>query len=88
MHAAAIRERRTIAIRPPDEAIVDRVLADFPGLKVERRDGYLIAPWHGREEGERVEVFAVRMRAETGCMVADRRIGRIVDLSQAVQKAG
>ena len=81
---AAIRDRMAVAVRPLDEAIVARVLAEFPGLKVERRDGYLIAPWHGREDGERGEAFAARLQAETGCLVADRRNGRIVDLVQKV----
>jgi hypothetical protein len=59
------------------------VLAEFPGLKIDRRDGYLIAPWHGQEDGERGEAFAARMQAETGCLVADRRNGRIVELRKA-----
>jgi hypothetical protein len=41
---AAIRDRLAVALRPLDEAAVARVLAGFPGLKVERRDGYLVAP--------------------------------------------
>jgi hypothetical protein len=59
------------------------VLAEFPGLKVERRDGYLIAPWHGREHARRGEAFAARMQAEAGCLIADRRNGRLVELGQA-----
>jgi hypothetical protein len=34
-----------VATRPLDDGTIARVLAEFPGLKVERRDGYLIAPW-------------------------------------------
>jgi hypothetical protein len=49
----AIPNRLAIAMRPLDAATVARVLAEFPGLKVERRDGYLIAPWHGREDADR-----------------------------------
>lgn len=80
---AAIRERRAVALRPLDPATVARVLAGFPGLKVEEREGYVIAPWHGREDGERGEAFAARIQAETGCLVADRRNGRIVELAVA-----
>ena len=58
------------------------MLAEFPGLMVERRDGYLIAPWHGREDGDRAEAFAARIQAETGCLVADRRNGRVVELGR------
>ncbi len=78
----AIHDRRAVAVRPLDAATVARVLAEFPGLKVEQRDGYLIAPWHGREDAERGEAFAERMRAETGCSVIDRRNGRIVELGR------
>jgi hypothetical protein len=58
------------------------VLAGFPGLKVGERDSCLIAPWQGREDGEREEAFAARLQAETGCLVADRQNGRIVDLNR------
>jgi hypothetical protein len=64
-----------------DDEVVTRVLASFPGLKVERRDGYLVAPWHGREDSERGEAFAARLQAETGCLVADRRNGRLLDFA-------
>jgi hypothetical protein len=80
---AAIRDRLAVAVRPLDQAIIARVLAGFPGLKVEERDSYLIAPWHGREDGERGEAFAAQLQAETGCLVADRRNGRIVELGRA-----
>jgi hypothetical protein len=47
-----------------------------------RRGGYLIARGYGLEDGERYEAFAARLQAETGCLVADRRNGRIVELGQ------
>ena len=83
LDTAAIQDRKAVALRPLDEAVIARVLAGFPGLKVERRDGYLVAPWYGREDGERGEAFAARMQSEIGCLVADRRNGRIVELEQA-----
>jgi hypothetical protein len=79
----ALRGCVAVATRPLDEATIARVLAEFPGLKVERCDGYLIAPWHGRQDAARGEVFAARLQAETGCLVADRRNGRIVELGRA-----
>jgi len=39
-------------------------------------------PWHGREDGERGEAFAARLQAETGCLVCDRRNGRIAELAR------
>jgi hypothetical protein len=50
-----------VALRPLDEEMVGRVLAEFPGLKLERRDGYLIAPWLGKDNGDRGEEFAAGM---------------------------
>jgi hypothetical protein len=45
-----------------DREAIARVLAGFPGIKIEERDGYVVAPWHGREDGERGEAFAARSR--------------------------
>ncbi len=84
----AIHDRIAVAVRPLDAATVARVLAEFPGLEVEQRDGYLVVPWHGREDAERGEVFAERIRNETGCSVVDRRNGRIVELGRLTGIAG
>lgn len=80
---AAIRDRQAVAMKPLDPSAVVRVLAGFPGLKIEERDGYVVVPWHGREDGERGEVFAAQLQAETGCLLADRRNGRLVELGRA-----
>jgi hypothetical protein len=87
LDAAAIRDCQAVALRPIDETTVSRVLAEFPGLEVERHGGYLIVPWHGREDAERGEAFAARIQAETGCLVADRRNGRIVELTRVDERA-
>ncbi len=83
---AAIANRLAIAVRALDDATVTRGLALFPGLKVEQRDGYVIVPWHGRDDGDRGEAFAARLQAETGCIVADRRNGRIIDLGRTMSE--
>lgn len=83
---AAIPNRVAIPLRRLDEEAVARVLAEFPGLEIQRCAGYVIAPWHGREDGERGEAFAARLQSETGCLVADRRNGRIVELQQRVSE--
>ncbi len=82
----AIPQLLAITIRQLVEEVIARVLAEFPGLEVDRRAGYSIAPWHGREDGERGDAFAGRMQAETGCLAADRRNGRIVELKQRVSE--
>ena len=79
---AAIRDRLAVTLKRLDDETVDRVLTEFPGLNVDRRDGFLIVPWYGREDGERGEAFATRIQAETGCLVADRRNGRIIELER------
>lgn len=58
---ATIRDRQTVAVKPLDPAVVARALAGSPGLKVEERAGYVVTPWHGREDGERGEAFAARL---------------------------
>ncbi|WP_165235227.1 hypothetical protein [Aquisphaera insulae] len=84
---AAICDRQAVAFQPLDSATVARALAGFPGLKIEECDGYVIAPWHGREDAERGEAFAARLQAETGCLVADRRNGRIIEMGQVAGRA-
>ena len=43
----AIRECAAVASSPLDDAVVRRVMAEFPGIRAEVRDGYLVLPWHG-----------------------------------------
>ena len=78
----AIRNRQAVALRPLDPATVACVLAGFLGLKVDERDCYPVVPWHGGEDGERGEDFAARLHTGTGCLVADRRSGRVVELER------
>jgi hypothetical protein len=78
----AVAEQLAIPVRRLDEETIARVLAEFPGLMIEQRAGYVVVPWHGRDDGERGEAFAARLQAETGCLVADRRNGRIVELKR------
>ena len=84
---SAIHECIGVALRPFDEVTIARALTEFPGLKVERRDGHLVAPWHGREDAERGEAFALQLQAVTGCLVADRWNGRIVELGRVVSES-
>jgi hypothetical protein len=74
---AAISNRVAIAVHALDGATVARVLAVFPGLKVEQGGGYVIAPWHGREDGDRGEAFPgrYRMPRRRPAERADRRMG-------------
>ena len=85
LNTDAIANRVAVVDQPLDEPTIARVLAEFPGLKIEQRDGYVIAPWHGKEDGDRGEAFAIRLQIETRCVVADRRNGRIVDLTRGAK---
>jgi hypothetical protein len=71
----ALQGCTAVALKPLDPDIVRRILAEFPVLEAEWRDGLVILRWHGMGDAKRAESFAARLQAETGCMVADRRNG-------------
>jgi len=75
----ALRECAAVATRPLDETTVRRVLAEFPGVKAERKDGYMVLPWHGLGSVDASEAFALRLHELTGCLIADRRNGRLIE---------
>ncbi|MGA2706099.1 MAG: hypothetical protein ABSH35_34095 [Isosphaeraceae bacterium] len=75
----ALRECAAVATRPLDETTVRRVLAEFPGVKAERKDGYMVLPWHGLGPVGVSEAFALRLHELTGCLIADRRNGRLIE---------
>ena len=78
----AIQGGVATAVRPLEEATVGRVIADFPGLKIERKDGYVVVPWHGLGQVAESEEFALRLMQATGCIAADRRNARLVSPAQ------
>ena len=75
----ALRECAAVATRPLDETTVRRVLAEFPGIKAECKDGYMVLPWHGLGPVGVSEAFALRLHELTGCLIADRRNGRLIE---------
>jgi len=75
----AIRECAAVATRPLDEASVRRTMAEFPGIKIQREAGCVILPWHGLGPIGPSEEFALRLQSLTGCLIADRRNGRLID---------
>ena len=75
----ALRGCAAVATRPLDDSMVRRVLAEFPDVKVERKDGYVVLPWHGLGSVEASEAFALRLHELTGCLIADRRNGRLIE---------
>ncbi len=75
----ALRECAAVATRPLDETTVSRVLAEFPGITAELKDGYIALPWHGLGPVGLSEAFALRLHDLTGCLIADRRNGRLIE---------
>jgi hypothetical protein len=82
----ALRGCVAVATRPLDDSIVRRVQAEFPDVKVERKDGYVVLPWHGLGSVEASEAFALRLHEMTGCLIADRRNGRLIEPQQFARK--
>jgi hypothetical protein len=74
----AIRDCVAVASKPLDAGIVRRLLAEFPGLKLEQKDGLVIVHWHGLGQVAQGEEFTLRLMQATGCIVADRRNGRLI----------
>ena len=75
----ALRLCAAVATKPLDETTVRRVVAEFPGIKAERKDGYVVLPWHGLGQMDVSEAFALRLHELTGCLIADRRNGRLIE---------
>lgn len=75
----AIRGGVAVAMRPLEESAVRTARAQFPTVAVEARDGYLILPWHGLGPTGSSEALARRLHELTGCLIADRRNGRLID---------
>lgn len=69
-----------LATRPIDEATVRRVMAEFPGVKADLKEGYVVLPWHGLGTVDQSEAFALCLQRLTGCLIADRRNGRLVEV--------
>jgi hypothetical protein len=84
LNPEALRECAAVAERPLDEKAVGRVMGEFPGIKVERKDGCIVIPWHGLGDAARSEAFALRLHELTGCLIADRRNGRLVEPERLV----
>lgn len=78
----AIQGGAAVATKPLDPGVVRRLLALFPDLEIEHKDGCVIVPWHGLGQVAQGEEFVLRLIHATGCLAADRRNGRLVAPSQ------
>ena len=79
---AGIPERRRTVLKPLEMDVVNRLLKELGGTdtegnptlggaRVRFEDGYVVVPWLGGWTNRISEEFALRMRRETGCLIAD-----------------
>ena len=87
---SAIRDRVMDLKRPLDMPVVSRLLAELgdvddrgcwtlDGEGVRFHDGTIVIPWQGGWINRVAEEFALRLNRETGCLIADREHGRVID---------
>jgi hypothetical protein len=90
---AITREGRAVVLKPLDMELVRRLLSELgesdrdgrwtlDGDDVTVHDGYVIVPWQGGWRNRIAEEFALRLEDQTGCVIADREHGRLVEPSQ------
>jgi hypothetical protein len=89
-------------IKPLDMRTVNRLLDQFGerntdgaptlgGWRVRVEGGCVVLPWKGGRTNRMAEEFALRLQRETGCILADREHGRLInpdDLAGEKKAAG
>jgi hypothetical protein len=86
-------DQRGDVTRSIDMLVVRKLLADLGGTdaqgvptldgwKVRFADGCVILPWIGGRTNRVTEEFAIRLHRETGCTLADREHGRVIEVQQ------
>src|SRR5262249_52350570 len=80
-------------LKPLERDVVDRLLKELGGTdaeghptlggaRVRFEDGYIVVPWLGGWTNRVSEEFALRMRKETGCLIADMGHRCVIDPEQ------
>jgi len=91
--SAVTRDGGAVVSKPLDMSAVHRLLVELghidahggwklDGDDVQFHDGYVVVPWQGGWRNLVAEEFALRLRQETGCKIADREHGRIIEPEQ------
>jgi hypothetical protein len=91
--AAITRDGGAVVLKPLDMSAVHRLLVELGQLDaqgewtlddgvVEFHDGYVVVPWQGGWRNLVAEELALRLQQETGCLIADREHGRVVEPAQ------
>ncbi len=84
-------DRAGLVSRPLDMRVVRRLLAEMGdvdadgeptlgGWRVRFEDGCIILPWKGGSTNRAAEAFAIRLQEATGCTLADREHGRVIEV--------
>jgi len=75
----ALRKYAAVATRSLDQTTARRAPAEFTGINAEHKDGYMVLPWRGLGPVGVSTAFALRLHELTGCLIADRRNGRLIE---------
>jgi hypothetical protein len=97
--AAIIRDGAVVVLKALDMNTVRRLLAALGAVDAQGRwtlrgedvkfhEGYLDVPWQGGWRNKFAEEFALRLQQETGCLIADREHGRVIEPKQLVGLKG
>jgi hypothetical protein len=91
---SAVGRREAIVLRPLDLGIVNRLLQELGGTDGQGRPTLNGVPeeikngtvacrwWVGGYRNRAAEEFALRLQKETGCVLADREHGRVIEADQ------
>jgi hypothetical protein len=91
--AAITRDGAAVVLKSLDMSALRRLLAELGVVdahggwtldddEVQFHDGYVVVPWQGGWRNLVAEEFALRLQQETGCLIANREHGRVVEPDQ------
>jgi hypothetical protein len=91
--AAVRRDGAAVVLKPLEMRAVHRLLAELGRVdsqgnwtlgddEVTFRDGCIVVHWQGGWRNLVAEEFALRLHQETGCVIADREHGRVIEADQ------
>ena len=91
--AAVERDGSAVVLKFLDMSVVHRLLVELAVVDAHGRwtldddevrfhDGYVVVPWKGGWCNRAAEEFALRLQRQTGCLIADREHGRVIEPEQ------
>jgi hypothetical protein len=96
---AGVALRRRTVIKPLEMDVVNRILHELggtdaegnptlDGAKVRFEEGTVVVPWLGGWTNRISEEFAIRMKRETGCLIADLGHRHVIEPEQLEGRSG